>query len=303
MKAAVCRKYGPPEVLQIEDVKKPVPKAGEVLIRTYASSVNSGDVRIRGLQVDNWIKPIMRLVIGMRRPRQPILGITLAGEIEAIGSGVELFQVGDRVVAMTGIRFGGYAEYATVSESKSIVKLPEDLSYEEAASLPFGATSAYHFLRKVQIDQAKTICIYGASGSVGVAAVQIARAYGCDVTTVTSETNQPLMAELGATRTLAYSQPDWAGAAGTFDIVFDAVGYLAASDRSQLMHANSRYTSVRGKGTALSKREDMEAVCRLYEKGEYQAVIDRIYSLEEIVEAHRYVDTGRKKGNVVIRIK
>ncbi|PJK16605.1 NAD(P)-dependent alcohol dehydrogenase [Chryseomicrobium excrementi] len=302
MKAAVCERYGPPEVLKIVDLPKPSPKPTEVLIRIYATSVNSGDVRVRGLLVDGWIKPLMRVVIGMRGPRNPILGASLSGEVVQVGEQVTTFKVGDRVCAMTGFRMRCYAEYTTLSAEKCIAHIPDTMTYEEGASLPFGVTTAYHFLRKAQVERAKTVCIYGASGAVGTAAVQIAKSYGCFVTTVTSLENIELMKQLGADEAISYKQADWATRLGTFDLVFDAVGKLSKEDRARLMHETTKFTSIHGKGTAAERKEDLEAAGRLFVQGQFQPVIDRIYPIEDIVEAHRYAESWRKKGNVILTI-
>jgi len=302
MKAAICERYGPPEVLKIVDVPEPSPKPGEVLIRIYATSVNSGDIRVRGMLVDGWMKPLMRVVMGMRGPRNSILGGSLAGEVVEVGDQVTTFKVGDRVCAMTGFRMGCYAQYTCLSAKKCIARLPDSMTYEEGASLPFGVTTAYHFLRKAEVDQAKTVCIYGASGAVGTATVQIAKSYGCFVTTVTSQGNMELMKRLGADEAVSYTDKDWSTRIGTFDLVFDAVGKLSKEDRSRLLHATSKYTSVHGKGTAAERKEDLEAVGHLVVQGRFRPVIDRVYPIEEIVEAHRYAETWHKKGNVVITL-
>lgn len=302
MKAAICERYGPPEVLKIVDVPKPTPKPDEVLIRIYATSVNSGDIRVRGMLVDGWMKPLMRVVMGMRGPRNPILGGALAGEVVEVGNQVTSFKVGERVFAMTGFRMGCYAEYISLPAKKCIARLPDPMTYEEGASLPFGVTTAYHFLRKAEVDRAKTVCIYGASGAVGTAAVQIAKSYGCFVTTVTSQGNIELMKQLGTDEAISYTETDWAARIGTFDLVFDAVGKLTKENRSRLMHGTTKYTSVHGKGTAAERKEDLEAAGRLFVQGQFQPVIDRVYPIEDIVEAHRYAESWHKKGNVVLTI-
>lgn len=302
MKAAVCERYGPPEVLKIVDRPKPAPKSGEVLVRVYASSVNSGDIRVRGMLVDGWMKPLMRVVMWMRGPRNPVLGAALAGEVVEVGNQVTTFKPGDRVYAMTGFGMGGYAEYTCLSAKKCIATIPDIMTFEEAASIPFGVTTAYHFLRKAEVDKAKTICIYGASGAVGTAAVQIAKSYGCFVTTVTSQGNLELMKHLGADEAVSYTETDWATRIGTFDLVFDAVGKLSKEDRASLMHGTTQYTSVHGKGTAAERKEDLEAVGRLFVQGQFRPVIDRVYPIEEIVEAHRYAESWHKKGNIVVTI-
>ncbi|RWZ54475.1 NAD(P)-dependent alcohol dehydrogenase [Halobacillus fulvus] len=302
MKAVVCTRYGPPEVLQIEEVAKPVPKADQILVKVYATAVNSGDLRVRSLDVPAFGRFPMQLILGFQKPRKPVLGIAFAGEVAEIGSHVKQFKVGDRVYAMAGMRMGGYAEYACVPENGCVHFIPEKASFEEAASLPFGATTALHFLRKVNIERANSILIYGASGAVGTAAVQIARYYGAEVTAICSSKNADLVKELGADHWIDYTDPDFVQKCEMYDAVFDAVGKWKKKEADALLYQGGRYTSVAGYGVARELKQDLVLLNSIYESGDFKAVIDKVYPMEDIVEAHRYVDSGRKRGNVVVRV-
>ena len=302
MKAAICTRYGPPDVLHIKEVPRPVPKSSDLLIKVYASAVHSGDRRMRSLDVPALGKLPMRLAVGFKRPRQPILGVVLAGEVVEIGQDVKQFKVGDRVHALTGFGFGGYAEYACVSEKRCLSKISQHASYAEAVCLPFGGTTSLHFFRKLQIDQMKTILIYGASGAVGTAAVQIAKAKGLQVTAVCSGRNLERVKELGADHVIDYTKDGYDGLLLKFDAVFDASGKINKTQAKRHVKQNGAFASVAGQGVAKERKEDLRYLNELYEAGQFKPVIDRIYPLDEIVEAHRYVDSGQKFGNVVISI-
>lgn len=302
MKAVICTAYGPPDVLQLQEVDKPVPKSDELLIQIYATAVHSGDRRLRSLDVPAAGKLPMRLIVGFKAPRQPILGVVLAGEVIETGSRVERFKVGDRVYALTGMRFGGYAEYACLKETTCIERMPHNASFIEAASLPFGGTTSLHFLRKVNIEQAKTILIYGASGAVGSMAVQLAKYYGAHVTAVCRERNFELVRSLGADVVVDYTTPNYDAELTTYDAVFDAAGKIDKRMARTHVAEHGKFSSVAGQGPARERKEDLTFLNELFEAGRLKAVIDSVYSLEDIVAAHRYVDAGGKAGNVIVTV-
>ncbi|WP_214740559.1 MULTISPECIES: NAD(P)-dependent alcohol dehydrogenase [unclassified Exiguobacterium] len=302
MKAAICTAYGPPEVLVIQEVHQPKPKSNELLIQVHASAVHSGDRRLRALDVPALGKLPMRLVVGFKAPRQPILGVVLAGTVVETGNSVKNFQVGDNVYALTGMRFGGYAEFACVNESKCVFQMPAHASFIEAAALPFGGTTALHFLRKARIERATNVLIYGGAGAVGSTAVQIAKHYGVHVTAVCHERNIELVKRLGADVVVDYSREGYDRELGTYDAVFDASGKIDKRLAKTHVAENGAFSSVAGQGPASERKEDLKFLNELFEAGELQPVIDSVYSLDEIVEAHRYVDQGKKVGNVVVKI-
>ncbi len=307
MKAAVCLGYGAPEQVKVMEV--PMPKVGktDVLIKVMASALNSGDVRLRGLKVNPAMRIALRLVLGITKPRKPILGIALAGEIVEVGEAVRMFNVGDQVYAMTGMRFGGHGQFATLSEKSCIGLKPANATYEEAAVLPFGGTTAIHFLKKAGIKSDQEIMIYGASGAVGSSAVQVASYLGAKVTAVCSGRNAAKMFELGTSKIIDYKTMDIKAIynkalSKKFDIVFDAVGKVKKTEVKHLLKENGKFISVAGYGTALARKENLNLLSKMFEEGKLDAVIDRTYQLDEIVEAHSYVDQGIKTGNVAITI-
>ncbi len=304
MRAVICTKYGPPEVLEIRRVQKPFPKDNEMLVKVMASSVNSGDVRVRGLVVEGFLKIVMRFVLGFSKPRKPILGTVFSGVIEKAGKNVTSFNAGDEVWGTTGFQFGTYAEYITVSEKSVIAMKPSNASFEEAAAIPFGGLTAIYFFEKAKIerDTNPKVLIYGATGSVGTAAVQIAKNFSASVTAVCSESGQALVKDLGADKIIIYGQEDFTTTPDRFDIIFDAVGKTTKKQCAHLINQGGKYLTVAGLDVAAERKENLELLRSLYEKGKYKATIDRVYPMDEIIEAHRYVDTGRKKGNVVLKM-
>lgn len=302
MKAIICTKYGPPNVLQLQNVEKHKPKKNEVLVKIHATSVSTGDCRIRGFNSPLLFWIPMRIILGFRKPRKPILGVELSGEIEDIGTDVTQFKKGDQVFALTELNLGGYAEYTCVHESGLIALKPTNVTYEEAAVIPFGGTSALHFLRKGQIKKGQRVLIYGASGSVGTTAVQLAKYFGATVTAICSSSNLDLVTALGADNVIDYMKEDFTKRGEHYDIIFDAVGKYKKSLCTDALMPNGKYVSVNGMMAKVSK-EDMNLLKQLAETEKLKPVIDRTYRLEEIAEAHIYVEKGHKKGNVSIILK
>ncbi|HAS72758.1 MAG TPA: NAD(P)-dependent alcohol dehydrogenase [Clostridiales bacterium UBA8960] len=302
MKAAVCLGYGAPEKISVMDV--PTPKIGkkDVLIKVMASSVNSGDVRVRGLIADPITRTALRMVLGVTKPRKPILGVALAGEVVSVGSDVSLFKVGDRVYAMTGMRFGGHGQYASLSEKSCMALKPQSASYEEAAVLPFGGTTAIHFLNKAGIKSGHDVMIYGASGAVGSSAVQVAKYLGATVTAVCSGRHAEKMVEIGAADVIDYKTDQFKAHTKQYDIIFDAVGKIKKGDVEKMLKSGGNFISVAGYGVASERKAFLNLLNQMYEEGQLKAVIDRTFALEDIVAAHTYVDLGVKTGNVAITI-
>ena len=313
MKAIVCTKYGPPEVLQLQEVEKPTPKDNEVRVKVYATAVTASDCIVRGFKLPRWhpMGLMMGLVVGFTAPRKPILGMVLAGEVESVGQDVSRFKVGDHVYgstvkSSTDIRFGAYAQYITLPEDSLIAIKPPNLTYEEAAAIPYGFGLAISYLKKGNIQSKQKVLIYGASGAIGTTAVQLANAFGAEVTGVCSKRNLDFVKSLGAGTVIDYTKEDTLPGGERYDLVLDAVGKSKSSklkDQCQkALTPDGKYISV-DDGSPKNSIEELSLLNELVESGKLKAVIDRSYPLEEIVEAHKYVDQGHKKGNVVITVE
>jgi 2-desacetyl-2-hydroxyethyl bacteriochlorophyllide A dehydrogenase len=315
MKAAVCTNYGNPEVIQLRELEKPLPKDNEILVKIHASSVTSGDARIR--RADPFV---IRLIFGYKRPRKSVLGVVVAGEVEAVGSKVSNFMIGDKVFGTTGMSFGAHAGYQCISEEGTLAHIPQNISYNEAASIPFGGTAAIHFLRKAEIQKGQKVLISGASGALGSIAIQLAKEYGAEVTAICSGGNQELVRSLGADKVIDYTKEDFSKNGVKYDVIFDTVDkclfasslgsltengamLLASADMGTIL--KGAITSMFGKknvfsGVIKETKEDMNYFKELIEAGRLKPVVDRVYPLQEIVQAHAYVAAGHKKGNVII---
>ncbi len=327
MKAIVCTKYGPPDILQLKEVEKPTPKDNEVLIRIHATTVTAGDCELRGLDLPIYMSFVMCLWRGLIKPRgTTILGTELAGEIEAVGKDVKLFNEGDQVFGSAGAGFGANAEYICLPEEPGEMEggveiKPANMTYEEAATVPFGGRDALHFLRKGNIQSGQKILINGAGGSIGAFAVQLAKYFGAEVTAVDSMGKLDMLRSIGADQVIDYTQEDFTKNGEIYDVIFDVVGTISFSRTEKSIKQNGTYllanprvpqmvggllTSRSGKKvvmqTAAGTTEDLVFLRELVEVGKIKSVIDRRYPLEQIAEAHRYVETGHKKGNVVITV-
>jgi NADPH:quinone reductase-like Zn-dependent oxidoreductase len=314
MRAAVVDRYGPPEVVNVREVPEPAPTAKQVLVRVRATPVTSGDARIRAARFPPGFAPFARLALGLRGPRRPVLGGVLSGVVEAVGRDVTGFAVGDEVCGMTGIRMGAHAELA-VAPAKKLVRKPAGVSHDDAAALLFGATTALHYLRdRAAVQAGDTVLVNGASGAIGTSAVQLAVHLGGRVTGVTSARNAALVAELGAERTIDHTAVDVREIPDRFDVVLDAVGNLSIRSGRTLLAPGGRLAlavaslgdTIRARGQVSAgpspeRAEDFEVLLGLAASGVLRVVVEQVYELDDIVEAHRLVDTGHKVGNVLVR--
>ncbi len=323
LKAIVCTAYGGPDVLKLDEVEKPRPKDGEVLVRIHATTVSRADCEIRRFEFPAWIWLPVRLAFGVVRPRVRILGQEFAGEVESLGDGATSFAPGDRVFGTTGIGLGAYAEYVRVGGRRAgsvVAPMPAAMSYAEAAAVPYGATEALRFLRKGRIGAGQRVLIIGAGGSFGTYAVQLAKHADAEVVAVDSTAKLEMLREIGADQVIDYSARDFTDGTGTFDIVFDVVGRAPFGRVVRLLRPRGRYVVanphtfqfIRGLWTSLTsdkkmifssgtaRDEDLRAVTELLGAGKLRPIIDRQYPLDQMAEAHRYADTEQKLGNIVI---
>ena len=327
MKAIVWTKYGPPEVLQLKEVEKPAPKEDEVLVKVHATTVTAGDCEMRRLKIPILYRLPMRIYNGFRKPKKiTFLGQELAGEIESAGKDVKRFKAGDQVFGTTGFNFGAYAEYKCLPEESKMGVLgikPVNMTYEEAAAVPVGGLEALHFLRKGNIQSGQKVLIIGAGGSIGTFAVQLARYFGAEVTGVDSTGKLDMLRSIGADQVIDYTQEDFTRSGERYDVIFDVIGKSPFSGSVRSLKQKGRYllanpglvqmvrglwTSMRSSkkvifGTASQKTEDLVFLKELIEAGKIKSVIDRRYPLEQVPEAHSFVETGGKMGNVVITVE
>ena len=323
MKAIVYTEYGEPEVLRIAEIEKPTPKDNEVLVKVYATSVSTGDVNLRNFVfVPKGLKLMARLMLGLNKPKKHVIGLEFAGEVVEIGKSVTRFKVGDKVFGLDGKQMGSYAQYKTVVEDVGITTMPANMSYEDVVGISNGALTAYTFLKKGNVGQGQKVLVNGASGSVGIAGVQIAKGFGAIVTGVCSTKNIELVKSFGADHVIDYTTTDFTQNGENYDLILDTVAktpfmacensltpkgaYLAVAGGIKEMRQSLGNGRRGGKkviaGTSSESQDNLIFIKGLVEAGKLKPVIDRCYPLEEIVEAHRYVDSGRKKGNVVISV-
>ena len=305
MKAIVCTRYGPPEVLRLVDVDRPHPERNEVCIRIVATSVTASDCIVRAMVLTSPLRVVARLVLGLTAPRRPILGLVLAGDVESVGPDVRSFQEGDQVFGFNGRVFGTYAEMVCWPEDGILARKPANLTYAEAVALPYGGLLALHSFRKANLSRGQRILIYGASGAIGTSAVQLARRLGAEVTGVCSGANVELVRSLGANAVIDYTKEDFTKRGELYDVIFDAVGRRKSAralvDGREALRPNGVVVSV-DDGLAKPLESDLILLQQLAESGAIKPVIDRTYALEQMVEAHRYVDQGHKRGNVIVMV-
>lgn len=322
MRAIICMRYGPPEVLQPAEVEDPVPKDNEVLIRVHATTVTMGDCELRRFDFPAWMRPLARIGFGVRGPRRQILGQELSGTVVSAGKNVSRFREGDEVFAATGFRLGAYAEYACLPGNGAIANKPSNMSFEEAAAVPVGGLTALHFLKKAHIQEGQEVLINGAGGTIGTFAVQIAKSLGASVVAVDRGEKLDMLRSLGADGVIDHTSKDFTRSGKSYDVIFDVVGkspfpgsLSSLKENGYYLQANpglshltrGRLTSLKGGRKVVTsagedRPEDLEALRDLIEAGQVRSVIDRRYPLEQMVEAHRYVESGRKQGNVVITV-
>jgi NADPH:quinone reductase-like Zn-dependent oxidoreductase len=323
VRAVVCPRYGPPDVLELREIDTPVPKDNEVLIKVHASSVSTADCEMRAFRFMPWVWLPLRLYMGVRRPRRTlVLGQDLAGEIVVTGKDVTRFAVGDQVFASCGLRLGGHAEYACLAEKATMAKKPANMTYEEAAAVPLGGLNALHFLRLATVKSGQHVLVVGASGTIGTFGVQLGKHFGAEVTAVCSASKADLVQDLGADHVIDYAREDYTRSGKRYDVVFDAVGKGSYSGSLRVLKPGGVYLQanptllqmIRAPWTtrrsdkrvvvrfAAQRTDELEYLTELIEAGALRSAVDRCYPLEQAVEAHRYVEQGHKRGNVVISV-
>ncbi len=326
MKAIVWTRYGPPEALELREVEAPVPKENEVRIRVRATTVTAGDCEVRGLQLPLWLRLPLRAYAGFTRPvRLTILGQEFAGEVESVGQAVTRFAVGDPVFGAPGFSLGGYAEYICVPEAGGeavLAEKPANMSFEEAAAVPFGAMEALHFLRKAQVQPGERVLVNGAGGSIGTFGVQLARYYGAEVTAVDSAAKLDMLRSIGAEDVIDYQREDFTRRGERYDVIFDVIGKSPYAGSLRVLKPNGRYVLANPRpghllrrlfgspagnkkviaGAAVRRTEDLLFLKGLIEAGKLKTVIDRTFPLEQMAAAHRYVETGQKQGNLIVTV-
>jgi NADPH:quinone reductase-like Zn-dependent oxidoreductase len=322
MKAFICTNYGSPDVLELREVPKPIPKDDEILIKVRATTVSSGDWRVRSLELPRGFGLLGRLALGVRRPRQPILGTELAGDVEAVGKDVRNFEPGDAVFAFSGAKMGCHAEYTVVRQGSPIAKKPASLTYDEAATLSFGNMTALDFFRRGKLSAGEDVLVNGASGAVGVAAVQLAKHLGAHVTAVCSRRNHELVRSLGADELIDHTTQDFAENGKSYDVIVDTAGTAPYVRSKRSLKAGGRLLLVLSglpeivsipwvrlstgvevvAGPASERAEDLQVIAKLAESGELKPVVDRRYAFAQMADAHRYVDAGHKRGSVVVTL-
>ncbi len=303
MRAVIYTEYGPPEVLRLVEIPKPVPRDDEILVKVYATAATIGDSRMRSFTVPTALWLPSRLYLGVFKPKRPVLGMSLAGDVEATGGAVTRFRPGEPVFASTfALNFGGYAEYKCLPQDGMVTSKPPNVTYEVAAAIPAGGPTALRCLRKARIQPGQTVLIYGASGAVGTYAVQIARHLGAEVTAVCSARHLELVKSLGASHVIDYTQEDFTRAGAVYDVVFDAVHKIAAVEGKRALKPGGVYLDVHSASGNGQQMEELAFITELVAQGMVRPVIDRCYPLEEIVAAHQYVDQGHKAGNVAITV-
>jgi len=301
MRAIIQEKYGTPTVLKVGEMNRPKPKDDEVLIELEYANVSSGDARVRALNESLVIKFMMKLIFGWSGLRKKIPGASGSGIIKEIGSNVTKFQVGDRVYSINGMKLGHYAEYITIKEKGAIAKIPDNITFKEAAPLSFGTLTAYHFINKKTIMKNQNVLIYGASGSVGTYAVQLAKYYGAFVTAVSSKKNHQILKEIGADDTIDYKTIDFRTLDKQYDVIFDAVGFINKKSCRKVLVGKGLFLSV--KSMTSEKQTLLKEINEIVKTGNLKTIIDKEFPFSEIVQAHEYIDTGHKVGNVVLSIK
>lgn len=322
MRAVVYTKYGPPDVLRLEEVEKPTPKDNEILVRVFATTVTVADIRTRSFKIPRSVWLPARFALGIIKPKKAVLGMELAGEVEEVGKDVKRFRRGDRVFAATLASFGAYAEYKCLPEEGAVAIMPDNITYEEAAAIPIGARTALYYLRKANIQSRHKVLVYGASGSVGTYAVQLAKQFGAHVTGVCSTANLEMVKSLGADEVMDYTKEDFSAQGATYDVIFEAVNKSSLEACMKALKKDGVYINIteplpnlRMLWTKMTSKkklilgqnspETAEALIflkELVEAGKLKTTIDSVYSLEQIIEAHKYVDKGHKKGNVVVKV-